>query len=155
MSFMLPVHLVFVAVPLGVLIIFGTAALCLRRTIPGVICEVIAHGGCAFGFAAYTYFIIPRFKKIFEDFGAEIPDAAKLVIVISDLTVNYWYLFPFLLVAGCVVDALGFVAFHRLPETRYVSRVFSALITLALLAQAAFVAFALFGPMTKLLNDLS
>lgn len=44
------------------------------------------------------YYIIPKFKKIFEDFGTELPHLTILLIRISDGFVNYWYLFfPFLL----------------------------------------------------------
>ncbi len=39
------------------------------------------------------YFIIPKFKKIFEDFGTELPQLTMLLIRISDAFVNYWYLF--------------------------------------------------------------
>ncbi len=46
------------------------------------------------------YYIIPKFKKIFEDFGTELPRLTILLIRISDEFVNYWYLFfPFLLPA--------------------------------------------------------
>ena len=40
------------------------------------------------------YFIVPKFKKIFEDFGTTLPDVTVLLINISELVVNYWYLIP-------------------------------------------------------------
>lgn len=47
------------------------------------------------------YYIIPKFKKIFEDFGTELPQLTILLIRISDGFVNYWYLFlPWLLPAS-------------------------------------------------------
>jgi len=40
------------------------------------------------------YYIIPKFKKIFDDFGTELPGMTVLLITISDSVVNYWYLGP-------------------------------------------------------------
>lgn len=39
------------------------------------------------------YYIIPKFKKIFEDFDTELPDLTVSLISISDAFVNYWYVF--------------------------------------------------------------
>jgi type IV pilus assembly protein PilC len=38
------------------------------------------------------YYIVPKFKKIFEDFDMELPNATILLIGASDTFVNYWYL---------------------------------------------------------------
>jgi type IV pilus assembly protein PilC len=38
------------------------------------------------------YYIIPKFKKIFEDFDMALPNATILLINASDSFVNYWYL---------------------------------------------------------------
>ncbi len=47
------------------------------------------------------YYIIPKFKKIFDDFGTELPQMTILLIHISDGFVNYWYLFlPWILPAS-------------------------------------------------------
>ena len=40
------------------------------------------------------YYIIPKFKKIFDDFGTELPGMTVMLIGISDTVVNYWYLGP-------------------------------------------------------------
>src|SRR5262245_6477673 len=37
------------------------------------------------------YFIVPKFKKIFGDFGAELPDLTRSVITDSTVIGNYWY----------------------------------------------------------------
>jgi len=39
------------------------------------------------------YWIIPKFKKIFEDFGSELPDLTVAVIEVSDFVMHYFYLF--------------------------------------------------------------
>ena len=40
------------------------------------------------------YFIIPKFKTIFEGFDVELPDITKLLISMSNAVVSYWYLIP-------------------------------------------------------------
>ena len=49
--------------------------------------------------------IVPAFKTIFEDFGTELPAITQLLIDLSTLFVNYWYLFsPFwLLLMGLLI----------------------------------------------------
>lgn len=44
-------------------------------------------GGCIGTFAIVG--IVPGFKKIFEDFGTELPDLTKVIINLSDFMVNY------------------------------------------------------------------
>lgn len=38
--------------------------------------------------------IIPKFKKIFDDFETELPQITETLIAISDWVKNYWYLIP-------------------------------------------------------------
>jgi len=38
--------------------------------------------------------IVPQFKKIFDDFGSELPPMTQILIDISNWVVNYWYLIP-------------------------------------------------------------
>ncbi len=40
------------------------------------------------------YFIIPKFKTIFEGFDVELPEITELLISMSDSVVKYWYLIP-------------------------------------------------------------
>ncbi|MFQ5732826.1 MAG: type II secretion system F family protein [Planctomycetaceae bacterium] len=44
--------------------------------------------------AGIMYFIIPKFKKIFADFGTDLPAITILLMNISDTIVDYWYLIP-------------------------------------------------------------
>ena len=39
------------------------------------------------------YYIIPKFKRIFDDFGTELPQPTILLIQLSDAVVNFWYVF--------------------------------------------------------------
>ncbi len=38
--------------------------------------------------------IIPKFKKIFEEFGLSLPTATKILIDVSDWVASYWYVIP-------------------------------------------------------------
>jgi type IV pilus assembly protein PilC len=38
--------------------------------------------------------IVPSFKKIFKDFGTDLPGITKALIVTSDFVTNFWYLLP-------------------------------------------------------------
>jgi type IV pilus assembly protein PilC len=38
--------------------------------------------------------IIPKFKKIFDEFGLQLPQATKTLIAISTWMANYWYFIP-------------------------------------------------------------
>lgn len=49
--------------------------------------------------AFVMYWIIPKFKKIYEGFDVELPGITVTLIAASDLFVNYWYLVPPLLLA--------------------------------------------------------
>lgn len=40
------------------------------------------------------YFIIPKFKEIFEGFDVELPEITVMLIDMSSWVVNYWYLIP-------------------------------------------------------------
>ena len=45
---------------------------------------------CIVGFV--MYYIIPKFKKIFADFGTELPGMTMMLIDVSDVCVNYFFL---------------------------------------------------------------
>ena len=74
---------------------FKERAESLKRKVKGAMiypCAVITVATLIVGFI--MYYIIPKFKKIFEDFGTELPDMTKILIGFSDSVVNYWYLGP-------------------------------------------------------------
>lgn len=74
---------------------FKERAQSLKKKIQGAMiypCAVVFVATCIVGFIMYS--IIPKFKKIFEDFGTELPNITKTLIAISDAVVNYFYLGP-------------------------------------------------------------
>jgi type IV pilus assembly protein PilC len=67
----------------------------LKRKVQGAMiypCAVITVATLIVGFI--MYYIIPKFKKIFEDFDTELPEITVWLITASDAVVNYWYLGP-------------------------------------------------------------
>ena len=74
---------------------FKERAESLKRKVKGAMiypCAVITVATLIVGFI--MYYIIPKFKKIFDDFGTELPGMTVLLITISNSVVNYWYLGP-------------------------------------------------------------
>lgn len=74
---------------------FKERAQSLKKKVQGAMIypvAVITVAGLIVGFI--MYWIIPKFKKIFLDFGTELPGVTLLLMAISDTVVNYFYLFP-------------------------------------------------------------
>lgn len=74
---------------------FKERAQSLKRKVQGAMiypAAVVTVATLIVGFI--MYYIIPKFKKIFEDFGTELPPITKVLINTSDAVVNYWYLGP-------------------------------------------------------------
>lgn len=73
----------------------------LKRKVQGAMiypCAVITVATGIVGFI--MYWIIPKFKKIFDDFNTELPEMTKFLIGFSDAVVNYWYLGPMFPIAA-------------------------------------------------------
>lgn len=74
---------------------FKERAQSLKRKVQGAMIypvAVITVATLIVGFI--MYYIIPKFKKIFDDFGTELPGITEVLIGLSDSVVNYWYLGP-------------------------------------------------------------
>ncbi len=67
----------------------------LKRKVKGAMVYPIAVITVATGIVGFImYWIIPKFKDIFNDFGVELPQITITLIAISDWVVNYFYLIP-------------------------------------------------------------
>ena len=67
----------------------------LKRKVKGALVYPVVVVMVAVGILAFIMIkIVPQFKKIFDDFGSELPPMTQLLIDISNLVVNYWYLIP-------------------------------------------------------------
>lgn len=74
---------------------FKERAQSLKRKVQGAMIYPIAVITVATGIVGFImYWIIPKFKEIFEDFGVELPVITEVLIQVSDWVVNYWYLIP-------------------------------------------------------------
>lgn len=74
---------------------FKERAQSLKRKVQGAMIypvAVISVATCIVGFI--MYYIIPKFKAIFNDFGVELPAMTVALITVSDNVVNFWFLIP-------------------------------------------------------------
>ena len=63
------------------------------------------------------YYIIPKFKRIFDDFGTELPAMTVTLIHGSNIVVNYWYLAsPIIFLTGGVVAVVATAHYHGWRE---------------------------------------
>jgi len=60
-------------------------------------------------------FVVPSFKKVFEDFGANLPAPTMMVIAMSDFFVEYWYM---IFGALGALGYFGMQAWKRSPQVR-------------------------------------
>ncbi len=74
---------------------FKEKAQSLKRKVQGAMIYPVAVVTVATLIVGFImYWIIPKFKKIFDDFGSDLPGMTIMLIESSDFVVNYFYLFP-------------------------------------------------------------
>lgn len=74
---------------------FQERAQSLKRKIKGAMVYPIVVISVAVGILTFIMIkIVPSFVTIFEDFEVELPAMTVLLMTVSELTVNYWYLIP-------------------------------------------------------------
>lgn len=72
---------------------FKEKAQSLKRKITGAMIYPCAVIFVAVGIVSFIMmFIIPKFKKIFEDFGTTLPTMTEMLIGFSDWMLRYWYM---------------------------------------------------------------
>ena len=87
----------------------------LKRKVKGALVYPVVVVMVAVGILAYIMIsIVPQFKKIFDDFGSELPPMTQTLINISNLTVNYWYLIPLLPIGFVlIIKAIKLIPYGR------------------------------------------
>ena len=60
-------------------------------------------------------FIVPVFKKVYDQFDAVLPGITRMLISMSDVVVDYWYY----VVAGAAAVYFGLRAYYRTDEGRH------------------------------------
>jgi type IV pilus assembly protein PilC len=74
---------------------FMERAQSLKRKVKGAMVYPVVVVCVAVGILTFIMLkIVPQFKKIFEDFGSELPAMTQILIDISNWVVSYWYLIP-------------------------------------------------------------
>ena len=74
---------------------FKERAQSLKRIVQGAMIYPVAVILVATGIVGFIMWaIIPKFKKIFADFGTKLPEMTEWLMWMSDMVVNYFYLFP-------------------------------------------------------------
>ncbi|MEQ9409682.1 MAG: type II secretion system F family protein [Fuerstiella sp.] len=112
------------------------AASPVQASLPTTIGWLLAVGVIMKAVVAFIMFhIIPKFKKIFNDFGVDLPDMTNSLIGCSDWLLRYWYLVIFpaltlvvLLVWKMIQGQLEFLSTGRIWLTEYIPRYWSPLI---------------------------
>ena len=67
----------------------------LKRKVQGAMIYPVAVITVATAIVGFImYYIIPKFKKIFLDFDVELPGVTVMLITVSNIVVEYFYLFP-------------------------------------------------------------
>jgi type IV pilus assembly protein PilC len=95
---------------------FMERAMALKRKVKGALVYPIVVVTVAVGILAFIMLkIVPQFKKIFEDFGSELPPMTQLLIDISNWVANYWYLIPAIpFGVNLVIKAIKLVPYGRM-----------------------------------------
>jgi type IV pilus assembly protein PilC len=74
---------------------FKERAQSLKRKVQGAMIYPVAVITVATSIVGFImYYIIPKFKAIFNDFGVELPGITVMLITMSDAVVGYWFLIP-------------------------------------------------------------
>lgn len=74
---------------------FKERAQTLKKKVQGAMIYPVAVVCVAGGIVGFImYYIVPKFKAIFEGFGTDLPKITEMLIAASDTVVNYFYLFP-------------------------------------------------------------
>ena len=74
---------------------FMERAMALKRKVKGAMVYPIVVVTVAVGILTFIMLkIVPQFKKIFDDFGTELPQMTQVLINISNWVATYWYLIP-------------------------------------------------------------
>jgi type IV pilus assembly protein PilC len=87
----------------------------LKRKVKGAMVYPIVVVMVAVGILTFIMIkIVPQFKKIFDDFGSELPPMTQILIDISNLTATYWYLIPLIPIGiNLIIKAIKLIPYGR------------------------------------------
>ncbi len=91
--------------------------LAIKSKIKGALFYPLAVVSVAFGVIAIMMaFVIPQFKSVFSNFGAELPTPTLFVMALSDAFIAYWWLILGVIAASCIG---GSIAYKRSPRAQF------------------------------------
>ena len=115
-------------------------------------CMWLTHAFVGLLLFAVLVFVVPQFVVVLEDFDAELPAGTQMLIRLSSLLVNYWYLILLPLVA---VDAAILFGLSQVPpKLMWLRTLWFTAIMLAAILFLFFAIVALAMPFAALSADL-
>ena len=113
----------------------------LKRKVKGAMVYPIVVVMVAVGILAFIMIsIVPQFKKIFDDFGSELPPMTQTLINVSNLTANYWYLIPLIPIGiSLIIRAIKLIPYGRFGWDLFTLKmvIFGQLVEKNILSRAA------------------
>ncbi|MEK6261346.1 MAG: hypothetical protein AABP62_22325 [Planctomycetota bacterium] len=106
---------------------------------------VVVHAISSLIVGGWLYYLVPRYKKVLDDFGGEISAGAMFAIGVSDLVVNYWYALAVFVTAALVVDYLATEWTTRMLGRRWA--ILSVVAVTIIILSHAIIGFVLFQSM--------
>jgi type II secretory pathway component PulF len=97
--------------------------------------------------------MVPEFLRLFKEFDADMPTMTQLVIRLSGIVVQYWYLLVPLVL---VVDAAVLFGLRLLPgKAKGLSTAWAVLVLVTAILLLGFIILSLVLPLQALIADLS
>ena len=125
----------------------------LARSLAWTAWMLLAHFLAAVALIVALVRTVPQFLKLFEDFDAAMPTMTELVIRLSHVVVQYWYLLVPLVL---VVDAAVLLGLRLLPgKAKGLSTVWAVLVLVAAILLLGFIVLAVALPLQTLIVELS
>ncbi|MGB0721128.1 MAG: type II secretion system F family protein [Gammaproteobacteria bacterium] len=94
----------------------GNADVVSKKVRSAMTYPVMVIGAFFVAFNAMTFFILPRFAKVFQSFGSELPVPTQIMMDLGDIWQQWWYIFGLVLVMGIG----AFVLWIATPQGRLV-----------------------------------
>lgn len=101
------------------------------------------------GILLASFFIVPRFEAIFKDFGSKLPPMTEMVIAIADFLRAFW----FIAIPAGLLSASAIVLVTWNVDWR-AGLVVTLLLGVAVLVCWGIVIFALYSPLTVIIQDV-
>jgi hypothetical protein len=113
---------------------------------------LIVHGVLWLAAVLALVILVPRFKRVFQEFGMKMPDLAQRVIDLSDLAAAGGFALPVILIGLLALDWFVLDRLGRRPGCRGWRTLWAVALTASPLLLLAVIALTLWYPTTALQN---